>query len=381
MTHSATDLERTLCERYYAFWHWAKEEFPRAPKTASLDLGIELHDISEKYLKSGHQPDRLTQAGSMFISGLPFLPPPRAGGVEGEFVLSVAGHDYGGKLDYMGPLYNVSGAGEYVRIGHGLLDHKTSKNPKAYMLQGKRDQAIERPKKRGTGTITDHTKGFLDNIQAVIYAAQYLVRTNSDSVMLRWLYYKSVGSPEAVPSDIVLTRGEIEEAFGRLVHPLAERAARLWSDKKHPLSLAPNPDRCHVYNRDCHYKSQCNLTLSDHLLRQPKKEPIVMAESMLEKARARKLAALNGTSSAPQVASAPVAAAPKADIINPPEAAKTVAATVHTAVTVPAPAPKTEPTATKAGNAVNVLVADRTIAIVCGHLGAALTAIAADLRK
>lgn len=397
MSFSATDLERALCERFYGWWHWGKAlGVEREPKTTSLSLGIELHGISEVYLKSGVRPDRLTQAGSMFIAGLPYLPPPKAGGVEGEFILSVSGHDYGGKLDYMGPLYNVTNDHKYVQIGHGLLDHKSSKNPKAYMLRGKRNETIERPKKRGTGTTRDEFKGFLDNIQAVIYAAQYLVRTNSDKVMLRWLYYKSVGAPEAVPSDIVLTRGEIEEAFGRLVHPLAERATRLWSDKSHPLTLAPNTERCHVYNRDCHYKSQCNLSLADHLSRtQPKKEPIVMAESMLEKARARKLAMQNGAGTpapanvvtgqaggpAPVAAvAAPVAA--KVDVINPPEAAKVAAEPSKLVKTIEVATSSCEKADVAfKSSAVNVLVADRTLAVICGHLGAALTAIAADLRK
>lgn len=328
MQHSATGLERVLCERYYAWWNWGKDlGVEREPKSNSLTLGIELHDISEKYLKFGTQPDRLTQAGSMFLSGLPFLPPPKTGGVEGEFVLTVDGHAYGGKLDYMGMLYD-----NFAPIGPGLLDHKTSKSPKRYMLQGKRNQ----------GEGYHETKGFLDNIQAVIYAAQYLVRQNVDSVRLRWLYYKSVGAPMAIPSDIVVTREEIEEAFGRLVHPLAEKSAALSAVKAHPLTLAANPDRCHIYGRDCHYKPQCALTLKDHLrhnLAPKNKELLIMTESMLDKARAKKLAAAGG-SPAP-VATLVAAPAPKADIVNPPEARPVVVS--QTAVTVPAPAIEIEP--------------------------------------
>lgn len=365
---SPTGLERTICERYHAFYTWGRAlGYDREPKTDSLRLGTELHDLAEKYLKFGDKPDRLTFTGALFISALPHLPPPKSGGVEGDFTLKVAGHKYGGFLDYMGAIYEMDNTGRHKVIGHGILDHKTSKNPKAYGLQGLHNE----------GEGFKARKGFLDDIQAVVYAAQYLVRTGEKKALLRWLYYKSVGSPIATPHDIVVTKGQVEDAFGKIVHPRAERAAELHLTKPHPLSLDPNPARCHIYNKDCHYLPHCGtFKLSQHLAQhvEPKKETLVMAESMVEKALARKLAAANGATATV------VAASPKVDKVNPPEAAKVTPlhTTAHTAVTVPAPAPA--PIATKADPA-RVLVADRTIAIICGHLGTALTAIAADLRK
>jgi hypothetical protein len=352
LLHSATDLERTACARYYAFWHRGPDlGYPREPRGPALLLGSELHKISEEYLSHGVQPDRLTQAGAMFIEGLPYLPPPGSGGVEAEKVLAVSGFQYFAAIDYMGPLPKLDGI--------WTLDHKTSKSPERYGLQG--EYTVN------AGSRHSERKGFLDNVQAVLYAAAQLLETGASYAQLRWLYYKSVGAPMALPRDIRLSRTQVEDAFGALVHPLAERATVLRADNSHPLALEPNPKRCHAYNKPCHYTEICNLSLSERLNPKPKQE-VIPIMSLLAKAEARgalqqaantQAAPANGAgllakSAARAAEVAPAAAAPE------PEVAKARPATI-------APPPPARDM--------------NLVAIVCEHLGTALKAIAADLRK
>jgi hypothetical protein len=340
LLHSATDLGRTACERYYAFWHFGPAlGIEREPRGDSLLLGSELHKISEDYLTVGKQPDRYTHAGLMFIAGLPYLPPPGSGGVEAEKILVVSGHQYFTAIDYTGPLPRLDGIWS--------LDHKTSKSPERYSLQQEYTTDAGTHKEK---------KGFLDDPQAVIIAAaQLLENPGATHAQLRWLYYKSVGTPTATPRDIRLTRAQVEDAFGQLVHPLAERATRLRGSNSHPLSLEPNPKRCHAYGRDCHYTAICNLSLSERL--NPKQDKAIM--SLLQKAEARGALATSQTAAntqtqngapAPAPAAAKASPAPKEDKINPPEARQA--------------AP----------------VSPNVVAIVCDRLGDALKLIAADLR-
>ena len=366
LLHSATDLGRTGCARYYAFWHRGVAlGFEREPRGESLLLGSELHKISENYLTRGEQPDRLTHAGQMFIAGLPHLPPPGSGGVEAEKILSVSGYQYFTAIDYQGPLPRLEGVWS--------LDHKTSKNP-----AGRYTLCQEYTTDAGTHK---EKKGFLDDVQAVIIAAAQLLETGASHAQLRWLYYKSVGTPIAIPRDIRLARSQVEDAFGTLVHPLAERATALRGDNSHPLTLEPNPKRCHAYGRPCHYTEICNLSLSDRLNPKPKVLPVM---SLLAKAEARGALAANSNTTSNGAAEKPATAtggllaksaakaaavaapAPKEDKVNPPEAKQAPAQTI-----VPPSMP-----------ALSVTGFDgRVLAVVCDRIGDALKLIAADLRK
>jgi len=366
LLHSPTDLGRTACARYYAFWHRGPAlGIEREPRGDSLLLGSELHKISENYLTRGEQPDRLTHAGQMFIAGLPFLPPPGSGGVEAEKVLAVSGYQYYCAIDYTGPLPRLEGIWS--------LDHKTSKNPAGrYTLCQEYTTDPDTHKEK---------KGFLDDVQAVIIAAAQLLETGASYAQLRWLYYKSVGAPIAIPRDIRLTRTQVEDAFGTLVHPLAERATALRSDNSHPLQLPPNPKRCHAYGRDCHYTEICNLSLSERL--HPKPKEVISVMSLLAKAEARGALASqaantqnsNGAAQAPaggllaksaaKAAEAQQQAPAKEDKINPPEKAPEAQARPAT-IAPPPPAAAFD---------------SRVLAVVCDRIGDALKLIAADLRK
>jgi len=347
LLHSATDLGRTACARYYAFWHHGPAlGYEREPRGPSLLLGSELHKISEDYLTIGKQPDRLTQAGNMFIAGLPYLPPPGSGGVEAEKILSVSGYQYFTAIDYQGPLPRLQGIWS--------LDHKTSKSPERYSLQQEYTTDADTHREK---------KGFLDDIQAVIIATAQLLETGESHAQLRWLYYKSVGNPTATPRDIRLARSKVEDAFGTLVHPLAERATALRSNNSHPLALPPNPKRCHAYGRPCHYIEICNLSLSERLHTHTKVQEVIPIMSLLAKAEARGALAANQNAPATAANGAPAKAAvvapPKEDKVNPPE-------------TRPAIAPPAMP-------AMPALDA-RVFAVVCDRIGDALKLIAADLR-
>lgn len=372
MLHSPTDLDRTKCERYYAFWHHGVElGYEREPKTASLDLGVELHEIAENYLERGAQPDRLTLAGSMFIEALPFLPPPGCGGVEGQRDLKIAGQEYSMKIDYRGLLDRANSPPPFNADGRWVLDHKTSKNPKGYGLWAKHTT--------GTGTRKE-IKGFLNDTQALLVALQDLVETGENTTNLVWLYYKvptdSSATRKTLPSYITLEKNEVLDAFGERVHPKAELAAKLRLEKTHPLSLAPNPGQCHAFNKPCHYTKICNLSLKDKLVTiGKKKEGITMG--LLEKAAKKIADAEAGTAN---TNSKPAAAAPEAkkeDRINPPEAAAPKSAKADIAPksanadTAPKTIAKGDSTGLNSG----------ALAIFADRLGDALKLIAADLRK
>jgi hypothetical protein len=329
---SATKIDKfSECERLGAFHYWGKAlGFDKEPKGLAASLGIELHAAAQAYLEHGHKPDHLTVGGAMFLQGLPYLPPPKTGGVEGEKLLEVSGISYGLFLDLFAN-FDLALHPPPRRGRMYVGDHKTSSNPTAYGLW----------QKRTTGEGYAERHGFLDNVQAVLYAAWYLAHTGDSEADLLWLYYgykqtkfkdklsgqviASQGPPfTAKPSYITLSRGEIEDAFGTIVHPQAQRVVELEATQPHPLSLDYNPRRCHKYGRDCHYVPVCNLKPTQKLfhVQTKKKEPNPMAElsvsDRLAALAAKKKAEATG---AKAQAEAPLIAASKPDLINPPEAA------------------------------------------------------------
>lgn len=352
---SATRLEHFECSRFGAFHYWGyMYNYEREPKSGAQSLGIELHKYAEEYLKDGKTPDTLTLAGELFQQALPYLPPPKTGGIEGRRTLTVGGHEYELIIDLFAMLDRAVRPPPRPDKMY-IADHKTSSNMEAYGMW----------QKYTTGEGFKERKGFLDDFQAVIDAAWYMARTGEREANLMWLYYGfkqvkrkdpltnqitiSRGPPfKAKPSYITLERGEVEDAFGNFVHPRAELIERIETSRPHPLTLDPNPACCHRFGKDCHYKSVCNLDPRKHAFAANEKKPrrslpVVTQEetktmsnapaydikAALE-ARKKAAAAAASTPSAAQVSLTSVIAATKADQINPPEAK---------AVSAPAPAP------------------------------------------
>ena len=287
---SPSSIDAFECERKGAGQYIAK--WPRE-QNASAALGSELHGIAEPYLIKGTQPDEFTKAGNLFVRGLPYLPPPGSGDVEGKRHIELDGVPYVLVIDYRGR--KVPGFGG-KRV---VLDHKTSKNPKKYGLWGK--------------------PAFLQNPQSVLYSTYDIIQADDDEANLRWLYYRTSGSPKAEPSDCTLTRTELEDVFEDVVGSKAKRILHLRTVVTDPNELDPNTDVCDKYG-GCPYHpragGQCTVTKTQQIrgaVRQVEKKETTMAEgNLLARIAARKAAAAaGGGASAPEE---------KEDKINPPEA-------------------------------------------------------------
>lgn len=390
------------CQRLGAFQYWGdKWGHEREPKGAGAKLGIAFHELGEAYQKYGKKPDRLTIEGEMFLEGIPYLPYPETSEAEGEKELSIGGFDFTMKID----LLAVPPKAERQRPH--LIDYKTSSNPAAYGLW----------QPRTTGEGWGKRKGFLDDTQAVIYLAWFSIFYGVPEADLMWLYFgykkkkrkdpltgevlETMHPPfTAKPSYFTAQRCDIEEAFGRLVLPRAELVARLESDKPDPLSLDPNPDRCHKYGKNCFRASTCNLSGKENIFGIRKKERLEMSAAPVKSLAAilaeRLQAAGGGSAPAeapatpapakpksvppPAAAPAPVAAAPapapaKPDLINPPEAAKSMDVTA--ALREAAPALRAAAASTPIAAPLSANVA----AIFAQRIGEALLKVAEDLRK
>jgi hypothetical protein len=216
---------------------------PKTPSTDAQRKGLLLHGVQENYLKHGARQDtidptitdlaelKLARAvGSMALAGLPWLPGPGTGHVEGEALVTISGIRYKVFLDYAGPSDLLPSAPAGLRA---VVDHKTSSNPTDYGLWGK--------------------AAFLGDAQALVYAAKEMIQHNTDSVFCRWIYYWTTRKSKALPSDVILTRAEVEGAFGGVVHETAQRLVQIrtsdaWrTNTLDPNTLAKNYDHCGAY--------------------------------------------------------------------------------------------------------------------------------------
>ncbi len=233
------------CKRKYAGKYWGADfGWPRAPQAKSAALGSEVHAIAEAYLLTGKQPDRLSAAGDIFISGMGYLPGPGAGGVEGEYNASISGIEYNLIIDYRGPLpARAMFEGRNEDVDRVVLDHKTSSNMKEHGIWGR--------------------EAFLRKPQPLIYGAADLIKSKDSKTRLRWLYYSTKGARKALPSDATLTRAEVADGFGKLIHPTAFEMVQLKKARPDPNSVEANPNACKNYG-GCPFRERaggpCRIT-------------------------------------------------------------------------------------------------------------------------
>jgi hypothetical protein len=107
---------------------WFAQHLPKEPQ-ASTFTGVQLHGMVENYFEHGTKPDD-SPVGLMFSSALEHLPAPgTAHAIEQRDVVRLDGVLFVVKLDWLG---DVSALPKYPGTGRAILDHKTSKDPKAY---------------------------------------------------------------------------------------------------------------------------------------------------------------------------------------------------------------------------------------------------------
>jgi hypothetical protein len=272
------------------------------------EAGKHLHAIGEKYLDGGIRPDPADDMGLRFMQGLPHLPPPGSGGVEGDFLAKIGGLSFQMYIDVICPVALVPPPiaakketpdalarrqVDYATALDGgwmaVLDHKSTKDAKKKDRSGKR---------YGLSTKAD----FLADPQAMLYAAVALIRDPSlGGVYLRWVYYSTQGAPYAEARDCAVTRDEVLSAYNRVVQRWAVPMAQIRAKGKGQnwLDLPANPARCNKYkggmrkdgtmgNPPCFLSSHCqDVTETDKalaLLATPEEQEQHM-EDLLEELR------------------------------------------------------------------------------------------------
>jgi hypothetical protein len=303
---SASQTEKGLsCLRRFLM-DWRVPFADRPPKSPEALFGSDLHSVAQAYHQRGVEPDPLSLAGQMFGPARKYAPKPGIGRVEGEFHLTVSGVLYQGFIDLECMSDDLPGA---RKLGiPAVVDYKGKKT-------------LSEP------SILEGEGAFLNDPQALIYAARTLVKYKASEVYMRWIYVKRDGKPGAKPQDAILSRKEVTAAFGRLIHPTALVLVQLKQKKDlDPLRLPPSPASCMRYGPKwaCPWIDTCNLTPDEKLAGLEDKKPT--KESMMD--LLAELEAMEDKS-AQSVAASAATNEGRQPVINPPESK---------------PAPKAEPT-------------------------------------
>lgn len=219
---------------------WAfQRTLPKPPDTPEQAEGKErgkaIHLVAENYHNHGTSPDRETEAGKIFLAGLPFLPRPGVGRTEVKLECTIGSAEWVGYIDLLCQSDDLPGAPPGMPA---ILDYKSTKKLE-YVLAGEGQ--------------------FLNDEQAIIYALWVMMQTGAERVFMRWLGLKTVGRPKAKCSDYIMTREAAIQAFDRVIEPVVSILVPLGS-KPDPLALRPNPSECRRYGEKykCPYEALCH---------------------------------------------------------------------------------------------------------------------------
>lgn len=212
------------CPRKWAFRYIDKVEVQVTK--GSIELGKACHAQLEVWLGAGTPLDLTTEAGQIALSGIHWLPTPKAEGLETErhFVLQMGGHTWQGYKDF-------EVAGPVPLVG----DHKTTRD-----FRWAKSEADLR---------TDP--------QACLYAADAMVRYDVPVVDLLWVYYRTTGARRSEPRRARVTREDIAPTLERMVAVADEMAAIVASGK--PAKEVRMLPACNAYG-GCEYLQICNPT-------------------------------------------------------------------------------------------------------------------------
>jgi hypothetical protein len=261
-------------------------------------LGDEVHDGLESYNKAGISPETNPAlsplARELALLALPYAPRPKSGRSEGWFNWTYGGIEFSGRVDWEGDDSAIGGLGAVPLV----IDYKTTKDP-TYGVWG--------------------LEGHLQDTQSLIYAKRTLETSPEyNSTMNRWLYIRTPEKKkaQAMPSDAIMERAAVDEAFDRLVMPVARvvDAMKKQGPRLNVLALPPNPMHCTRYmKRDgsgaCPNIARCAIDEATALRFATGEETYDMTESTL----APLLTLLNG----PGAPAAGAPAAPAAAPVNP----------------------------------------------------------------
>ena len=231
MVKSASQLNTyKLCPRK---WYIQYREGLRTPTHPSAQLGKDVHQVAEDWLRTGLTPDADTETGRIFIPGIPYLPTP---GPSLKIEHKFNNGEFRGFIDLFIPDDPPT-----------VIDHKTCKTF-SWML-------------------TPTT--LADDYQGIIYANQALKETGASKVHLRWVYYKTKGTPQSRKTEVTLTKTIIDKKYAKLVE-LSHNIDKTPSDI---LKVPGNAKACSAFG-GCHFRSVC------HNERQPMSELLEKLKQM-----------------------------------------------------------------------------------------------------
>ena len=267
MSVSPSNIEKAMsCLRIVGWDVVDPQEFVQGD---AAKLGDEVHDGMDAYNKAGVNPiknEALSPLAQRLCAlALPYAPRPKTGRAEGFFRWTWQGIEFSGRDDWAGTTADISSPPAGVTMP-AEVDYKTTGDP-TYGVWG---MVADAP-----------AKGHLQDPQSLIYAKRRLELTGVDAVFNRWLYIRSglkKGKPQALPSDAIMERAPVSEAFDRIVMPVARVVDAMKKKGKalDVLSLPPNPNHCRKYQKTdkatgaivgvCPRLEQCQITAGQQLL-------------------------------------------------------------------------------------------------------------------
>lgn len=230
---------------------WALNYIGDEPKvsSSSAELGSRVHKILEEYLEHGTLPDQTTREGEIATSGIHLLPEPGLAIVEDTIgFIAPSGVRFTGRSDftYLSPNIYTWEGGAFNPLVIG--DHKTTGD-----FRWMKTADILR-----------------NDPQALIYAADSLLKTGDPAVELHWVYYRTRGAPQARETRVTLTVGDIQEKFPRLddiAHKIKHTLATYTPETV--MQVPANTDACEKYG-GCPYRHICNISFGE---RERKRDP------------------------------------------------------------------------------------------------------------
>lgn len=270
---SATQLDMwELCQRK---WAWRYIEGLKGSNRFA-QKGIEIDEKLTAWLEKGTPIDGASEIGQIVMPGLKYLPVPGTPtlSVQHEFHIQTPVAVYYGKKDF-----------QWVENGLPIVgDNKST-----------------------VSFQWAHSEESLgQNTQALLYAADAVSHYGTDSCELRWVYYRTRGSPASKQTRLRIFRSEIEERMDR-IDETAKQIIEAYKAMPDATDLSIDPRSCEAYG-GCPYKDNCNLSSLQRmkaLMAQENK-----GQTLVEKMRANALAKAKAAAEAPTAAAtAPAGAA------------------------------------------------------------------------